>query len=281
MPPPRITDHDDDELVRYVLGLLPDEASERLDEASIADDEVAARLRTAETNLIDSYVRGELSGATLERFESYYLSSPRRRENVKLAADFLRAVDRSVARAEPVTWTTRMRSTGFARIAAAAALVIVVGGAFLFQSVRPRNQLARATSESEAVERRPSEAASASSPPAAASPAGKQAARAGTNRGGGSASSDALGRSNPDSYHSGRRGSRSLRAAARSERLSELSSWTAGSGDQSDPVAQRLDRAAHVRGSGVRSPWSCLRTCSHRSTIRSTSPAAAPAAARR
>ena len=88
MPLPHATDHDDEELVRYVLGLLPDEARERLDEASIADDEFAARLRTAETDLIDSYVRGQLAGATLERFESYYLSSPSRRENVRLAASF-------------------------------------------------------------------------------------------------------------------------------------------------------------------------------------------------
>ena len=160
-----------------MLGLLPDEARERLDEASIADDEVAARLRTAETDLIDSYVRGQLSGATLERFESYYLSSPRRRETVRLAASFLSAVDRSVARAEPVTWKDRIaRPTRFARIAAAAALVMVVCGVFLFRAERPRNELARATSENGAVERRASEAASASSAPASASPAGKRAA---------------------------------------------------------------------------------------------------------
>ncbi len=108
MPPPRTTDHDDEAFVRYVLGLLPDEARERLDEASIANDEVAARLRAAETDLIDSYVRGQLSGATLERFESYYLSSPHRREKVRLAASFLSAVDRSVARAEPATWKNRV-----------------------------------------------------------------------------------------------------------------------------------------------------------------------------
>ena len=110
MPPPRTTDHDDEELVRYVLGLLPDEARERLDEASIVNDEVAARLRHAETDLIDNYVRGQLSGATLERFESYYLSSPHRREKVRLAASVLSAVDRSVARAEPASWRDRVAS---------------------------------------------------------------------------------------------------------------------------------------------------------------------------
>jgi len=177
MLPRRTTDHDDEELVRYVLGLLPDEARERLDEASIADDEVATRLRSAETDLVDCYVRGQLSGATLERFESYYLSSPRRREAVRLAASFLSAVDRSVTRAEPVTWTDRSaRPARFARIAAAAALVMAVGSVFLFQAVRPRNELTRATSGNGAVERRASEAASASLTPASASPAGKRAA---------------------------------------------------------------------------------------------------------
>ena len=251
MPPPRTTDHDDEELVRYVLGLLPDEARERLDEASIADDKVAARLRTAETDLIDSYVRGQLSGATLERFESYYLSSPRRRETVRLAASFLSAVDRSVARAEPVTWKDRIaRPTRFARIAAAAALVMVVCGVFLFRAERPRNEFARATSENGAVERRASEAASASSTPASASPAGKRAAPPERivavvllppTRAVAPIPTLAI----PAGVDRVR-----LRAAARSERLSELSSWTEGSGDQSDPVAQRLDRAAHVRGAG-------------------------------
>lgn len=177
MPPRRATDHDDEELVRYVLGLLPDEARERLDEASIADDEVAARLRSAETDLIDSYVRGRLSGATLERFESYYLSSPRRRENVSLAASFLSVVDRSVARAEPVTWKTRFtRPTRLARIAAAAALVMAVCGVFLFQAVRPRNEVTRATPENGAVEQRAPEAASSSPPPASVPPGSKRAA---------------------------------------------------------------------------------------------------------
>jgi len=198
-------DHDDEELVRYVLGLLPAGVTERLDEASIADDEVAARLRIAETNLIDSYVRGQLAGATLERFESYYLLSPRRRESVRLAASFIRVVDRAAARTRRVTWKDRIsRPTSLARIVAAAALVIVVCGVLVFQAVRPRNELTLATSENGAVGRRTEEgrpqrtsepsagaatagelerarlsapaSASSPSPPAFGSPDGKRAA---------------------------------------------------------------------------------------------------------
>jgi hypothetical protein len=151
---PLDTNHDDEELERYVLGLLPAKATERLDEASIADDEVAARLRMVETDLVDSYVRGKLAGETLERFESHYLSSPRRRESVRVAASFVRAVDRSVTRADGVTWKERIaRPARLTWIMAAAALVMVVGGVLLFEAVQPRNESTIATSGSGTIER--------------------------------------------------------------------------------------------------------------------------------
>src|SRR4029079_9203309 len=59
----------DRHLTRYVLGLLPDEEAERLDEQSIMDDEVAARLRSVENDLVDAYVCGTLEGELLEPFE--------------------------------------------------------------------------------------------------------------------------------------------------------------------------------------------------------------------
>ena len=174
---PHHADHDDEELVQYVLGLLPDEATERLDEASIVNDEVAARLRHAETDLIDNYVQGQLSGATLERFESYYLSSPHRLEKVRLAASVLSAVDRSVARAEPASRKDRVVGPIRLRwLAFAATFAIVASGVFLFDALRLRNESTRATSGNGAVEPRASEPSSASSPPVSVSPSGKRAA---------------------------------------------------------------------------------------------------------
>src|SRR5262245_56951760 len=87
----------DQVLIRYLLGQLGPEEAEQLDEASLVDDEVATRLRTVEHDLVDRYVRGALSGETLARFESHYLSSPRRRELVMFARGFLPAVDRAAA----------------------------------------------------------------------------------------------------------------------------------------------------------------------------------------
>ena len=64
---------DDQVLARYLLGSASAEEVERLDEHSIADDQLALRLHEVENDLVDAYVRGELAGETLERFQSHYL----------------------------------------------------------------------------------------------------------------------------------------------------------------------------------------------------------------
>lgn len=146
---------DEAELEGYVLGLLPAEQAERLDEESIADDEIAHRLRTIETDLVDSYVRGQLTGLALERFESHYLASPRRREAVRLAAGFVRAVDRSAAAAEsmapPAPTAAPMTLKWFVPVAAV--LTLAVGGSMLFESTRTRRQDAAPSIASVPVER--------------------------------------------------------------------------------------------------------------------------------
>jgi hypothetical protein len=150
---------DDQELVRYLLGLLSEEETERLDELSITDDEMAWRLCAAENDLVDAYVSGGLTGETLERFESFYLSSPRRCEKVKDAGIFLRRVDRDIsapaksrrdlARASP----QRVTTSSAWRLAAAAALVLACG-ALLFQVARLRSGLDETRRESAALDRR-------------------------------------------------------------------------------------------------------------------------------
>ena len=168
---------DEQPLVQHLLGLLSDEDAERLDELSIADDESAWRLRVVENDLIDSYVRGALGGETLERFESFYLSSPRRRESVRFARSFLRAVDRIETSVEggveqdptavSATDQTEARPSGepprdrmprrwtpSARLAALAALVLLAFGTLVFQAVRLRNGLREAQGERVALDRR-------------------------------------------------------------------------------------------------------------------------------
>ena len=140
---------EDRQLTHYLLGLLPDRETERFDEASITDEEFAARLRIAETDLVDSYVVGHLDGETLRRFESHYLSSPRRRRNVTFAIGFLAAVNRaapaeSVANQDAMSLSVRQswrRSLLPSRVVVATALSFVVCGALLFHFVSVRDEV--------------------------------------------------------------------------------------------------------------------------------------------
>ena len=77
--------YDDRLLVSYLLGALSREETERLDELSITDDDFVSRLNAAENELVDAYVRNELTAGDQEKFASAYLHSPRRRQKVEFA----------------------------------------------------------------------------------------------------------------------------------------------------------------------------------------------------
>ena len=81
--------YDEQLVIRYLLGSVPEAEAERLDELSVADEEFASRLAAVENDLVDAYVRGEMAAETRDRFQSYYLSSSRRREKVNFAEALL------------------------------------------------------------------------------------------------------------------------------------------------------------------------------------------------
>jgi hypothetical protein len=177
MPPLHESGHDDQQLVRYLLRLLPDEEADRLDELSISDDDVAWRLRMVENDLVDAYVSGALTGERLERFESFYLSSARRREKVRFAGSFFGAVDRGAGPADTDAGCHSMgapavrqgrafsrvsqaygqivpRSNAAWTLAAAAALLLLVCGGLLVQEAGLQNGLNVAQRESAALSSR-------------------------------------------------------------------------------------------------------------------------------
>jgi len=164
---------DDQQLVRYLLGLLPEEDAERLDEASIVDDEIAGRLRVVEDDLVDAYASGSLQGESLRRFESFYLSSPLRRQKVKFAGSLHRTVNQAAVSAaaapgkravpasasEPVAFPVAFRpkrrmvpgAESTWRLAVAALLVLACG-ALLFWDARLRSGLTEAQRQGAALE---------------------------------------------------------------------------------------------------------------------------------
>ena len=87
---------DDRMLTQYLLGAVSEEDAERLDELSVTDDAVAARLDEVENHLVDAHVRGELPAEYEAAFRSFYLATPRRRAKVAFAGELAKAADATV-----------------------------------------------------------------------------------------------------------------------------------------------------------------------------------------
>jgi len=136
---------DDRLLVRYLIGSLPDDEAERLDELSVADDQFASHLSAVEDDLVDAYVKGELSGDTLNRFRAHYLSSPANSEKVQFARAFLKyqgmAASAPAHAAAGRPWLALPRAVPQWGWAAAALVILMASGYLLVDNVRLRNQV--------------------------------------------------------------------------------------------------------------------------------------------
>lgn len=88
-------------IVRYLLGSLPETETERLDDLSITDDDFAIALSAAEKDLLDAYVQGELNESALEKFRSYYLASPLRRGSRDFAQAFAALAEKQLNASSP------------------------------------------------------------------------------------------------------------------------------------------------------------------------------------
>jgi len=85
-------------LARYLLGKLAEEEQVRVEDHAFADSEYQAALAAVEADLIDAYVRGQLSSDDRRAFEDRFLISPNRREKVA----FARALAQVAEEAKPV-----------------------------------------------------------------------------------------------------------------------------------------------------------------------------------
>ena len=147
----------DDELIRYLLGDLPEDEAERFDERSVVDDEFAERLRIVEDDLLDAYASGRLTGERRKRFEAFYLSSPRRRERAAFAGRLLHAADQEHASRHSAIAVLRQAPRWLPWAAAAAVALCVAGGSIYLRDARLRTALTDAQTRLAAADRRESE----------------------------------------------------------------------------------------------------------------------------
>jgi hypothetical protein len=83
--------HTEEELlVRYLLGQLPEEEQDRVEDRYAVDEDFFEELLIIETELIDQYVKDELPGRARQQFETYFLSSPSRFERLDTARTMMR-----------------------------------------------------------------------------------------------------------------------------------------------------------------------------------------------
>ncbi|HTG85904.1 MAG TPA: hypothetical protein VL907_02675 [Pyrinomonadaceae bacterium] len=141
---------------RYLLGELPEEQQVEIEDRAFSDQEFMAIITAAENDLIDEYVREQMSAADQGRFESRFLASESRRKRVEFARaltqllDETRVTERETRKvsAAPVSWREALAAffnglNPVGRLAlTAATLLILVGGAWLItQTLTLRSQL--------------------------------------------------------------------------------------------------------------------------------------------
>jgi hypothetical protein len=135
-----------EEMLRaYLLGALPAERQEEIDEQLVADGEVHTELLATADDLIHAYLVGGLSPADRERFESHFLASPRRQERLRFVRSLLSAVDSErgddVLRAPVAPTRTRTARRWSATLPWAAALAVSLGVSVWSLSERRRSEL--------------------------------------------------------------------------------------------------------------------------------------------
>lgn len=160
---------DEKQIISYLLGELSEAEQSQVEERFLRDAEYLATVRAVEDDLIDDYIRGELSTRAQARVENYLAASPRNRRKLEFARELSNVLDETPAaagvtaaeRQEKVSWWATLaalfrapgRAFQFATVALAAALALV-GLWLLLDRRQAHTQLARLQAERQDGRRR-------------------------------------------------------------------------------------------------------------------------------
>ena len=111
-----------EELRLWLLGLLSEQESRSFEERLITDSELYEEVFIVEEELIDDYIAGRLSAEERKAFESYFMNSPERQEQFRIA-NALRVYIGDAKVTEPATEVKRRWP--FAAMSLAAAAVVI------------------------------------------------------------------------------------------------------------------------------------------------------------
>lgn len=143
--------------MRYVLGTLAPQDEDRMEEALFEDDAKLEELEAVETDLIDAYIREELSAANRKQFDARLQKSPALLKRVKFARALKDKIAESAIEVEPrpesePKWWKKIFAQSVFAAPVAASLIVAAGGVFLFLAWRNvQNESNRIASERAAL----------------------------------------------------------------------------------------------------------------------------------
>jgi len=101
----------DQNIRRYLLGILAEEEQQRLEASLLTSDELFDELLMAEDELVDEYINGQLAETERERFEQHFLVTPERVAKLGFARAFKKHINIATARDSPQGVTLAEPST--------------------------------------------------------------------------------------------------------------------------------------------------------------------------
>jgi methionine-rich copper-binding protein CopC len=142
----------DKRIIAYLLEELPEDDLERFEDECLAQETWPTQINLVEEDLIDAYLRNELTPERRQRFERNSLTTQARQERVSMAAALLRHIDEcnaamaavAVPPTEP-TWAERFfafwssQAWGLRAATSIAIVAVMAGALWLFlRSSSPR-----------------------------------------------------------------------------------------------------------------------------------------------
>ena len=154
---------EDERLIRqYLLDELSEEGQAKVQDRLLCDRQFFDRLVVEENELMDDYLRGALTRQSEEKFESYFLASPERRQRLRFAKALKKRISEEALSKPRIEESPRRKHLfglkGFSlpsfAAGAVAALIFVVGAWVAIENARLRRQIDNArTAQAEWLER--------------------------------------------------------------------------------------------------------------------------------